>query len=252
MIYNSLRTVASHFEHFLYGIFFKSSSKKIKNLKNKYFGSDILLVANGPSLNNTNLDRLSYLPSIGMNKINLIFDKVDWRPNFIVCSNWLVAKQNMPFYKQTNIHSLLSTKTMLSGRYSKNLTYFYQKRNLLISDDCEYFFGSGGTVTFVALQLARYMGAKRIFIVGMDHNFHKMTELINKPIVEKFDGPDNNHFDKNYFKGMKWALPNLEFSEKSYSAFNSLAVSEGIEIYDATINGKCDIFKKIDISKIYR
>ena len=34
--------------------------------------------------------------------------------------------------------------------------------------------------------------------------------------------------------------------------FNSLAKSEGIEVYDATIDGKCNIFKKLDISEVYK
>lgn len=251
MIYNLLRSYVSDLENFFYKIFFKSSIKKIRDLKDKLKGGDILLVANGPSLNKTNLDRLSHIPSIGMNKINLIFNKVSWRPDYIVCGNWLVAKQNIDFFKNTNIPIFLSTKTLLSGKIARNQSYFYQKRAFSISNNCENFFGSGGTVTFIALQLARYMGAKRIFIVGMDHSFHKKTNLINKPIVEKFQGIDNNHFDPNYFKDMKWALPNLDFSEKSYAEFNSLAISEGIEIFDATINGKCKIFKKIDIKKLY-
>jgi hypothetical protein len=247
MIYNFLRTLVSYIESIFYKFFFKSSSDKIKSLKNKYLGGDVLIVANGPSLNNTNLDKLSHLPSIGLNKINLIFDRVRWRPNFIVCGNRLVAKQNASFFNSSNIPILLAIKTIWSGIAIKNQIYFYQNRNLSISDHCEFSIGSGGTVTFVALQLARYMGAKRIFIVGMDHNFNKSvtTKSFNQPKVEKFEGNDINHFDKNYFKDMKWDLPNLEYSERAYSLFNSLAKSEGIEVYDATIDGKCNIFKKI-------
>jgi hypothetical protein len=65
----------------------------------------------------------------------------------------------------------------------------------------------GYTVTYVALQLAFYMGFEQAILVGVDHNF--VTQgTANMAVVSQGDDP--NHFAPNYFgKGFKWQLPDL-------------------------------------------
>ena len=55
----------------------------IKNdyaLLDKFKSQDCLIVGNGPSLNKTDLQRIN-MPSIGMNKVNLLFSRSKWRPD---------------------------------------------------------------------------------------------------------------------------------------------------------------------------
>ena len=75
---------------------------------------------------------------------------------------------------------------------------------------------TGGTVTYVCMQLAYYMGFAEVVIIGMDHNFvDKGTP--NKTEVRS--GDDDNHFHPNYFpQGVKWQLPDLLRSELKFSS----------------------------------
>ena len=69
--------------HILKYVYFLFGNKKLKSYKNKYKGETILVVGNGPSLKITPLDKFR-ITSLAMNKIDLLFDKTKWRPNFIV------------------------------------------------------------------------------------------------------------------------------------------------------------------------
>ncbi|MFK7840888.1 MAG: hypothetical protein AB8B54_01370, partial [Sphingorhabdus sp.] len=105
--------------------------------------------------------------------------------------------------------------------------------------------GSGATVTYAALQLAYHMGANPVIIVGVDHSFDKSGSA---NIYEKRSGADNNHFDPNYFKdGSYWGVPNLDASEEVFLKSRIAFEQDGRKIYDATVDGKLQIFEKIAI-----
>jgi hypothetical protein len=86
------------------------------------------------------------------------------------------------------------------------------------------------------------MGFKRVFLVGIDHNF---TAVGNPNEKQFMNDIDHNHFDPNYFGNKEWNLPDLEGSELSYHLANFFYRRSGRQIIDATYNGKLSIFPKI-------
>ena len=104
-------------------------------------------------------------------------------------------------------------------------------------------------MTYAALQIAYYLGFQRVIIIGMDHSF----EYEGKPNENKLmKGADKNHFVENYFGfGQKWDNPDLQKSEESYRIARDVYEQSGREIFDATVDGKCEIFKKVDYREIF-
>lgn len=226
----------------LFRLFFK---KNLLKHKNTLAGQSILIVGNGPSLNSTPLEKFK-IKSIGMNKIDLIFKKTSWRPDYIFCNNGIVAKQNAEIFKNSKIPIFLGFKSFFLGLISKNIEYFLESPLKNFSTDFEKFVGTAGTVTYSCLQFASFLGVKKIFLVGIDHNF-KGFDNNNIPKIEKFKGEDINHFDSNYFKNQKWGTPNLGLSEIGYKLAYEHCINNEIKIYDATYEGKLKIFPKITI-----
>jgi hypothetical protein len=222
------------------------SNVKIEKYKNLYKSKSILVVGNGPSLAETPLSDFN-IPSIGMNKIDLIFKRTTWRPNFIICNNGLVMLQNKEYFKETNIPILLDSKAMLLNIWSNNIYYFLAHYKKSFSNDFSLNVGSVGTVTYSALQFAYYLGAKRIILVGVDHSFKGYSNKKTHSQIERYKGVDINHFDKDYFKGQLWGLPDLNGSEIGYNHALHFFQSKEIEIFDATIGGALEIFPKISI-----
>ena len=212
----------------------------------------LIIVGNGPSLNKTPLEEFSGVKSIGMNKINLLFPTTKWRPDYIFCINNLVAKQNKSFFETSTIPCFLSWKNrwFVDRSKNKNLQYFLNNSNSTFSKDFLNGIGSAGTVTYSALQFAYFTKANPIILFGVDHNFSYKG---NPNEISTSEGDDVNHFVPNYFAvGEKWGIPNLEKSEVGYSNSKQAFQDAGVEIFDATVDGKLEVFKKISVNEAKR
>ena len=216
----------------------------------QFKGENILVVGNGPSLRKTELDRINMV-SIGMNKIDLLFDKTTWRPNIITCVNGLVTRQNKKFFNTTDIVLVLPARARYLGiKHRKNVLFVRTfSASDFMNDITKGIDFCGSTVTYTALQIAASLKPKSVNIVGVDHNFTKNVR--KSASIEKFEGDDDNHFDPNYFKGQLWGLPDLEGSEVAYSRARKYFDGVGVPIVDYTIGGKCQIFEKGDVNEIY-
>jgi hypothetical protein len=107
----------------------------------------------------------------------------------------------------------------------------------------------GATVTYVALQLAYFMGFDQIVLIGVDHNFTTKGQP-NTTIISQGDDPD--HFDAAYFgKGFRWQLPDLETSESAYRLAHSAYEQAGRQVLDATVGGKLTVFPKVDYDTLF-
>ena len=228
---------------------YRHGNNAIDVLKNKYKGSPMLVIGNGPSLNKTPLEDFIDIPSIGMNKINLLFERTAWRPKYIVCTNNLVIRQNRSFFVDSTIPVFLSWKgRWFFKRANRNVVEYFLSLNLTkFSKDISMGVGSSGTVTYTALQFCYYMGANPVILFGVDHSFQcqgKPNEIV------KMEGDDPNHFDPNYFaEGQKWGLPNFDRIKIAYRNAKNAFEKDKRLIYDATIGGKLDIFPKIGVEK---
>ena len=107
----------------------------------------------------------------------------------------------------------------------------------------------GATVTYVAMQLAFFMGFKQVILIGVDHSFQSKGSP-NTTVVSQ--GDDRDHFDPAYFgKGFRWQLPDLETSEQAYRLARKAYEKAGREILDATIGGQLTVFPKIDYHSLF-
>ena len=226
-----------------------SYPKELLKLKGSLKNKPLLVVGNGPSLNKTPLEKFKHIHSIGMNKIDLIFKKTSWRPTYIIVSNTLVIRQNYKKFNFPEIKYLLSWKArwLIPFKVRKFFDYFLEIK----SDNFEKNFTSGisalGTVTNSALQFAFFLEANPIVIVGVDHHFFYKG---NPNEYKKMDDLDINHFDLNYFsKNQYWGLPNLDKSEKAFKNAKKAFQNCNRKIFDATINGKLNVFDKISIEE---
>lgn len=218
------------------------------DLRDRHRGKPVLVVGNGPSLNQTPLDDFANVAAIGMNKIDLIYPRTIWRPELVVCLNNLVAKQNQDVFAASDIPTFVGWKARwyLRPENRRKLHFFNTNLSNAFSTDPLKGFGSSATVTYIALQMAYWMGADPVILFGVDHSF-KYTGP--ESTYQKREGPDENHFDPNYFKsGTYWGTPDLDQSEVEYELARRTFEKDGRKVYDATIGGKLTVFDKIDLS----
>jgi len=228
-------------------------AKKISNLKNKHKGKKVILLCNGPSLNKIDLESIKEnrdIYVIGLNKINLIFNKTKLRPDMIIASNLLVIEQNKKFFENTKIKIYLDSKAFTKKKIKnkQHITYFHSSKIPGFAKDCSISINPSHTVTNTALQLIYHMGFKNVGIVGIDHNF-SVTGEPNSYItgVKK----DLSHFDENYFKDVKWQLPDLCESEVGYIRAKHAFEKDKRKIYNCSVGGKLEIFNRLSLKKFF-
>jgi len=223
----------------------KSLYKQLETFRNIHSGEDCFIIGNGPSLNKMDLTLLNDYHTFGLNKIYLIFKRQPLKLSYHVAVNSLVIEQSKDYFNTSDCPTFLAQEAKWKNKIRSKNTFAIC--DLLYEDlfykDITKGITPGYTVTYVAMQIAYFMGFKRVFLVGVDHNFAQTGQANEK---QRLNGDDQNHFDPNYFKGQDWHLADLEKSEIFYSIAKYIYEKNDRSIYDATIDGKLDIFQKIN------
>jgi uncharacterized Rossmann fold enzyme len=229
----------------------KNHSRRLLKFKDIHRGKSCFIIGNGPSLNKMDLAPLNSHYTFGMNKIFLMFDKIKLHISYYVASQPDVLEQSK---KEIEAMKCPCFVPYCPG-WKKTVIDLHDHVYYIMTHGSGYTFQqnlvrplwSGYTVTYVALQLAYFMGFKRVFLIGVDHYY--VTEEKPPCSTEIYQGDDINHFHPGYFKDQKWELPNLAGSEFSYKLAKTYFEKDGREIYDATVNGKLMVFPKIEYDK---
>lgn len=222
------------------------SRAKLKAYHNIHRGEKAVILCNGPSLLKSDLTLLKGTKTFGLNKINMLFDKTDYRPDYIASVNPFVNEQNAEFFNTTNIPLFLRNDAMAHIKPRRNVSYLYPAAQQKFARDCSVSIYEGYTVTFVALQLAYHMGFEQVAVIGCDHNFAQKGPA-NKTVVS--GEKDASHFDPNYFAGgVKWQLPDLLQSEVSYSMARDVFEGSGRRLFNCTEGGNLEVFQRMSLA----
>jgi len=227
------------------------SLKRIQSFRNKYVGQRCFVIGNGPSLQKMDLTPLKNEVSFGLNRIFLLFDLLGFQTTYYVAVNHLVIEQSAE-----EIISNVQNPKFIDWEARKYLKFTQNMMFLKSYHDIPRFYTDitrgiwqGMTVTFVALQIAYYMGFDQVILIGVDHSFNTKGKPHEVVITED---DDIDHFNPNYFgKGFRWQLPDLEGSELAYRMAKSQYEKMGREILDATLGGKLQVFKKVEFTSLF-
>lgn len=224
-----------------------SHALTLKKFKDIHKGEDCFILGNGPSLNNVDLDLLSEYYTFGLNKIYLLFDRSKFRPSYHVAVNPLVIEQSVSEFERLACPSFLSYRPSRNKfKGSDHLNYILTGGPLTFSESMMGRICEGWTVTYVAMQIAYYMGFKNVFLIGVDHSFVTSGAPNEQQLLQ---GNDVNHFDPNYFGNNEWHLPDLQGSEIAYHLAKFFYERDDRHIYDATIDGKLQVFPKLSFEE---
>jgi len=229
---------------------YRASVRRIAALKDKHHGERCFIIGNGPSLKNTDLSLLKDEVTFGMNRIYLLFDRVGFVTTYYVSVNKLVIEQSAHDIVSLPCPKFISWRARHLIDFTADMMFLHSRGEPMFYTDITKGMWEGTTVTYVAIQIAYYMGFQKVILIGVDHSFATQGKPHTAVVSQ---GDDPNHFDSQYFgKGFRWQLPDLECSELAYRIAKYQFESDGREIIDATIGGKLQVFRKVDYQTLFK
>jgi len=223
----------------------QSSRERLRRLHQSQMGEDGFIIGTGPSLRRVDFAKLRGRPSIGLNRLFLGFNDFGFVPDYLVCVNLLMLEQSH--------RELSSLPCELVAAWAGRRHFAAHEDPIFLRTDGGTGFSftlldkvfTGGTVTYVALQLAHWLGWSNVTLIGIDHDYKlDCGEATAGPhgVVER-NGPDPNHFDAAYMKtGTSWQVPDLAQSELAYRTARKSFEQTGRHVFDGTVGGKLQVF----------
>lgn len=225
----------------------------LKDWKDSHTGETCFVVATGPSLTFEDLDTLADagIFCFGMNSCVLALDKTKWVPNILGIEDEFV-------YEKIETSLIKASKDKLKGRIwvsdllasiFKSARGFYiyphhyldHKYNpnkileLKYSDDLYVNVYDGYSVALSLMQLAVYMGFKRICLIGSDCNY-------NQPKKNFIEHGANVKFEANEIAGTRIIVAHKKFKE--------FADARGIEVINCTRGGMLEEYPRMTLEEI--
>ena len=223
--------------------------------KFKHAGERCFIVATGPSLQMKDLEKLRECNEMcfSMNRVYCAFNNTIWRPNYYVVSDRVMICEHLDDILNLDLKDkfiadrsfLLSVEDQerlqvpsINRFHIKGLEYL--RGNIMFSSDCRKGCYEGGTVTYICLQLAVYMGFKEIYLIGVDCNY-----LGARPSKQ-------DYFCSNYMEdSRKGNATRIEDSIIAYQVAKDYADAHGIKIYNATRGGKLEVFERVEFDSLF-
>lgn len=239
-------------------------NKVFEKYKNIHKGKRVFLVANGPSLNDIDLDMIKDEISFAMNRISLIYNKTEWRPTYYLFSSTNVRPEK-PWAKkwQSSVRDTLSIEQTTSfvadmfkpyiDPYSEFMgTKWFNSmtenkpdalgniKETCFSTNVVERIDKSGTTMNLALQLCYHMGFEEIVFIGADLGWTRDTGTSSDP----------NHFNKDYVAEiLKPEKTNNQMRNvHSLSLKNFLERDQNVKFYNASSKTVLDIYPIIDFN----
>ena len=231
------------------------------------------IIGNGPSLRIDDLNMLQDEITFAANSIYGIYDKTNWRPTYycvfdsIGYEYTMNTKENMK--KLTSNCKALFTSVLGKGfqfrddEEFQNINYAYcmvktynDSKLPYFSENCCDMVYTSGVVAYIMLQLAIYMGFKKIYLVGMDCSY--AYEIRDGVVVE---GIKNDHMkelevtEEKLHEAVKKkygykSFVDMDKQMAGYQAAQNYAKDHNIKIYNATRGGILEIFERVKLDEV--
>ena len=246
-----------------------SDVQRMQAMHNQFEGERIFLIGNGPSLNRMPLHLLKNEYTYGVNRIYLLFDRIDWRPTFYSAFDLRVVPDNKVEIDALDIdYKFFATKHRQTlAEQSNHYWYLDNSRQDGLDNRFEPTvvytgFGGGGTIMTLTIQIAYYLGFDPIYLIGVDADY-KVLPTVKQDGPDKFgDGvllnlestqdDDPNHFDPRYFgKGKKWHNPNVSMMVQGFGDCRAGIEKRGRHLYNATVGGKLEVLERVDFESLF-
>jgi hypothetical protein len=241
----------------------------LSSLRDKHKGQRCFIIANGPSLNDLNIDYLKDEITLGCNGIFNRFNEWGFHTNYyFIEDNVQTELRVKEVSKLKGPIKFIGLHNNYCFPFFNDLNYFHVpirgNMDYTSSEDLypqfsldvaaiTYF---GGTITYIMLQFAYHLGFDEVYIVGLDHDYGKLPEIFPpgkiKVTKENYAMVQQCHYDKNYYQiGDTLGVPHVEAQNSAYEKANKIFNQSGRKVFNASSNTKLEVFEKVKYENLF-
>lgn len=228
---------------------------RMKQYQGKHQGERCFIIGTGPSLLASDLEKLKGEVTFASNRIFDIFSQTSWRPTYYINQDFPLIDKYQNEIRKLKVDGkfLPIDKKSIFGE-SEDITYFVLRHKDFYPGNAEFstklhqYMGQGFTVTYGAIQLAAYMGFRKIYLLGIDHNYsisldEKGVPIMNTGVKDYFEGSKADNKDLN--------LPRVVESTVAYMTAEKVSKKNGgFRVYNATRGGKLEAFERVEFDEL--
>lgn len=229
-------------------------------LKNTHQSERCFIIGNGPSLKAEDLEKLKNEFTFAANRIYEIFPMTTWRPTVysVVDQDFLNTEFErilcvpcdfifLPFlfFRNINRRMLRPVRIWVGAKsFDVNVPSPWSDQSSCVPEDVSLGFSEGHTVTFIAIQMAIYMGFKEIYLLGVDFNYSKVINENGE--IQTIDGVTDYFNQRTYDTTLQYYVP----TKHAYEVAREYCDAHGITIRNATRGGKLEVFERVGFDDI--
>lgn len=233
---------------------------RTSKLQNIHEGETCFILGNGPSLNDINLSLLDSFRTFGTNGIFL-----KYTPSYFTTISNMFYLNHIDSIKRLSGcvkfigQHLTDLQTGGKNEFILNTTWCVYGRAFGLNFPAPFRFSKrpdqivyvGGSVLFVCLQLAYFMGFSKVILLGVDHHFgFPRSEAIYGGRNLEVKESDKVHFDPKYTPSGSSMHCDMIATERSFEIALKAFHKYGREIYNATEGTCLNIVPKLSLAKI--
>lgn len=191
-------------------------------LDKPYAGKKVFLIGNGPSVRHEDLDQLRDHITVCCNRFYLAYSKTFLRPTWLVSSDQQMiddfGQEIVDCSDGAQVWFFSKKRPRIRGDFGHSSIWSTRDKFRLSLHPLGVVDPGGGTL-IAAAQLVIYLGARSLYLYGVDHkfNFQKTTST---DIFKSAVG-EGNHFISGYRNNRPWCPPSVLQIETSFSAIDA-------------------------------
>ncbi len=234
---------------------------ELATFRDLHKGQRCFILGGGPSLKEIDPTPLADEVTFGMNAIFLIYDWLGFEPTYYCVEDFLVYEDRFQDIKN-HVRDSTCFFPLQFECHGFNRPNHHYYRALYefdevgdwpdFSKDPARLLWIGGTVSYICMQLAHYMGFEEVVLLGMDHSYARPHDVIARGNDWTSQSDDPNHFHPDYFgAGYSWHDPRTDRMEKAYAKAREVFEADGRRIVNATVGGKLEAFERVDYRSLF-
>ena len=233
----------------------RSTCHQLKKFKNIHRGERCFIIGTGPSLTTEDLELLKDEICFGSNRIFEIYPRTTWRPTYYINQDYPLLKKYVNEINELTPRAVFLPVDVKPSYGQNPLANFFVLRHkefypgdAEFSENLHHYMGQGFTVTYGAIQMARYMGFSEVYLLGIDHNYSISQDehgnlIVNQGVKDYFQGSTASNIGIN--------LPRVVETTRAYMTARKYADRQkDFTVYNATRGGKLEAFQRVKLEDV--